>query len=233
MGSGVEVLGPQVEALDPSRASHAEARLAGRYGSPGKLRLDPLEELVLTILSQSTTDRNRDRAWDALRDRYPAWNAVRRAPRAELETTIRIAGLATQKAAAIHTALERLQSEVGSPSLDHLTEMSDDDALAYLSSFKGVGIKTAACVLCFALGRSVLPVDTHVYRIAIRLGWVPPGATPAATHRVLNQHVPEGIRFALHIHLIELGRDLCTARRPSCERCPLADTCPRVGVRIE
>lgn len=224
MGSGVET-------LNPNRARLAEARLADRYGSTCKPRLDPLEELVLTILSQSTTDQNRDRAWEALRERYPRWDAVRRAPRSELETTIRVAGLATQKAAAIQTTLERLDSEVGSPTLDHLAEMSDEDAIAYLSSFKGVGIKTAACVLCFALGRSLLPVDTHVHRIAARLGWIPLRATSAVAHRTLNRHVPEEVRFSLHMHLIQLGRDICTARRPSCERCPLADTCPRLGVR--
>lgn len=233
MTSIARTLDPPTDSLEPSRAGHVEACLAERYGAPTKPRLDPLDELILTILSQSTTDGNRDRAWGALRDRYPGWDAVRHAPRAELETTIRIAGLATQKAEAIQLSLERLCSEVGTPSLDHLAEMSDEDALAYLSSFKGVGIKTAACVLCFALGRSVLPVDTHVYRIATRLGWIPPRSTPAAAHRILNRYVPDGIRFPLHIHMIQLGRDICTARRPSCERCPLADTCPRVGVPSE
>lgn len=230
MEAAVEKLGRWVEHHDPSRAGQAEARLADRYGPPEKPRRPPLEELVLTILSQSTTDRNRDRAWLALRDRYATWDDVRDAPRAELESTIRVAGLATQKAAAIQAALDRLHTEVGKPSLDHLTELSDDDALAYLSSFRGVGIKTAACVLCFSLGRSVLPVDTHVHRLAIRLGWVPPDATPAAAHRMLNREVPEALRFSLHVHLIQLGRELCTARRPACERCPLADRCPRIGV---
>ncbi len=230
MDSGVGIADPQVDFLDPGLARQAESRLAGRYGESSKPRLEPLEELVLTILSQSTTDRNRDRAWEALRERYPAWEALRRAPRSELETTIRVAGLATQKAAAIQTALERLQSEVGRPSLDHLADMPDDDALAYLSSFKGVGVKTAACVLCFALGRPVLPVDTHVHRIAARLGWIPPRTTSVNAHRTLNRRVPGEIRFSLHMHLIQLGRDICTARHPSCEHCPLADTCPRLGV---
>lgn len=231
MAARVDILDPRVATVDPTRASHVEERLTDRYGCAAKPRLDPLAELVLTILSQSTTDRNRDRAWDTLRARYPDWDAVRSASRVELESTIRIAGLPAQKAAAIQAALERLRSEVGRPSLEHVTGMSDEEALAYLTSFKGVGVKTAACVLCFALGRAVMPVDTHVHRIAVRLGWVPPRVTPAAAHRVLNRFVPEPIRFSLHVHLIQLGRDLCTARRPSCERCPLDDVCPRVGVR--
>ncbi len=230
MDPRVETPGPRVGTLNPRVARQSESRLADRYGAPSKPRLEPLEELVLTILSQSTTDRNRDRAWEALRERYPVWDSLRRVPRPELETTIRVAGLATQKATAIQAVLERLHSEVGRPSLDHLADMSDDEGLAYLSSFKGVGVKTAACVLCFALGRPVLPVDTHVHRIATRLGWVPPRANSVSAHQTLNRQVPEEIRFSLHMHLIQLGRDICTARRPSCERCPLADTCPRLGV---
>ncbi len=204
--------------------------LAARYGTPEKPRLDPLAELIVTILSQNTTDANRDRAWAALRTRYPDWERVRDAPRGELEETIRPAGLITGKAAAIQGVLERLDREVGQPSLDHLEGMEDEEALRYLRSFRGVGLKTAACVLCFSLGRDVMPVDTHVHRVARRLGWADERADPSATHERLNRIVPPELRFALHVHLIALGRDVCTARRPACPGCTLADRCPRVGV---
>lgn len=204
--------------------------LAARYGTPEKARLDPLAELILTILSQNTTDANRDRAWAALRARYPEWERVRDAPRRELEETIRPAGLVTGKAAAIQGALDRLYREVGRLSLDHLAAMGDEEALRYLRSFRGVGLKTAACVLCFALGRAVMPVDTHVHRVARRLGWADERADAAATHERLNRTVPPELRFALHVYLIALGRDVCTAGRPACSDCVLADRCPRVGV---
>lgn len=216
--------------VDPPAVGRVAERLAGRYGEPVKPRLDPLDELVLTILSQNTTDRNRDRAWEALRERYDGWSEVRDTPREALEETIRVAGLAARKAAAIQGALERLTEELGEPTLDHLERMDDEDALDYLSGFAGVGVKTAACVLCFALGRPVLPVDTHVHRVARRLGWVARRESASAAHRTLNRDVPPELRFPLHLHLIRLGRDACAARRPRCAECPLEDLCPRTGV---
>jgi len=193
-------------------------------------RLDPVDELVLTILSQSTSDGNRDRAWRALRARYPAWEDVEAASAAELERTIRPAGLAGQKAATILGAFRRLREERGRISLDHLRALTDAEALAYLVSFGGVGIKTAACVLCFSLGRDVLPVDTHVHRIARRLGWIPPAAGAARAHDLLEALVPSGLRGELHFLLIAHGRRTCTSRRPACGACALVDLCPRVGV---
>ena len=205
-------------------------RLEESYGPPGKARRDPLDELVLTILSQNTSDTNRDRAWEELRSRFDDWEHVRGADRATLEEAIRSAGLAGQKAAAIHGVLEGLAEERGELDLDHLEGMDDREALAYLTSFRGVGTKTAACVLCFALRRPVMPVDTHVDRVSRRLGLVPGGGGAAAAHRVLNEIVPPERRFPLHIQMIRHGREVCTARSPVCEACPLEDVCPRVGV---
>lgn len=108
--------------------------------------------------------------------------------------------------------------------------MSDEEALDYLTSFDGVGVKTAACVLCFSLRRPVLPVDTHVHRVARRLGWIPPRAGAARAHRLLEGRTPPEDRFALHLLLIRLGREICRARGPLCGECPLGDGCPRVGV---
>ena len=119
---------------------------------------------------------------------------------------------------------------MGHPDLAHLGKMADEEALDYLPGFRGVGVKTAACVLCFSLRRPVLPVDTHVHRIAARLGLVPQRCSAAAAHRILNEIVPPEIRFDLHVQLIEHGRRVCRARRPACEECALAACCPRVGV---
>lgn len=205
-------------------------RLEEAHGSPSKTRRDPLEELLLTVLSQNTSDTNRDRAWEGLREAFDDWEAVRRAPLEAVEESIRVGGLARQKSATIHRVLERLHDEVGEPSLDHIREMDDEEALEYLSSFKGVGVKTATCVLCFSLRRPVLPVDTHVHRTSRRLGLVPEGATRRTAHRLLNEAVPEELRFPLHLLLIRHGRALCTARSPDCEACPLESLCPQVGV---
>lgn len=222
-------------------------RLSERFPVPDKPRLAPLDELVLTILSQSTTDENRDRAWRTLAVRYPAgdiaeapdgasragpisWESVLRAAPAELEDAVRVAGLANRKAPAIHAALERLRVEVGRITLDHLEEMSDEEAIAYLTTFRGVGVKTAACVLCFSLRRPVLPVDTHVLRIARRLAWVPPRASADRTHTALSRIVAPSERFRMHMLLITFGRSLCLARAPRCGECPLEPECPRVGV---
>lgn len=205
-------------------------RLAARFGPAEKRRRPPLDELVLTILSQSTTDANRDRAWASLRERFPDWEGVHRAPREEVEDTVRVAGLGGQKSRAIKAALARLSGERGALALDHLEELSDPDALEYLTSFDGVGVKTAACVLCFSLRRPVLPVDTHVLRVARRLGWVAPKTGATRAHRELEARVDPDDRFALHLLLIALGRAVCRARDPRCAECPLGEVCPRVGV---
>jgi endonuclease-3 len=198
-----------------------------------KRRRDPLDELVLTILSQNTTDVNCFRGWEGLRARFGGWDELLSAPAAELENAIRPAGLARQKAAAIRDALSRLRDERGVLSLDHLDGMADSEALAYLTGFRGVGVKTAACVLCFALGRDVIPVDTHVHRIARRLGLVPGTASAMRAHEILNEDVPPGLRYELHLLLIRHGREVCRARGPSCGACAIAGLCPRIGVAGE
>lgn len=215
---------------DEERIRAIAADLAEVHASARKVRRDPLDELVLTILSQNTSDANCTRGWEALRTRYADWDAVLAGPDGELEETIRPAGLAKQKSATILRVLSRLRDECGRPTLDHLSAMDDAEALDYLTGFKGVGIKTAACVLCFALGRDVIPVDTHVHRLAVRLGLVPESANAARTHEILNEIVPPGLRYELHVLLIRHGRAVCTARRPRCDECVLAGGCPQVGV---
>ncbi len=208
-------------------------RLDARFGPVRKERRAPLDELILTILSQNTTDTNRDRAWRRLRAEFGSWDEVRGADRERLEAAIRVAGLAGQKARAIQGVLRDLHAARGEASLEHLREMADEEALAYLASFHGVGVKTAACVLCFSLGRPVLPVDTHVHRVAGRLGLAPADAGRDRVHEALNRDVPPELRRRLHLQLIRLGRAVCRARRPACARCPVEASCPKHGVEEE
>lgn len=227
---GGERPGEHDDGADASRIREIERRLRQRYGEPDKQRRPPLDELLLTILSQNTNDTNRDRAWEELRSRFGSWREVLEVERDELEDAIRVAGLAGQKGEAIHGVLATLDEERGELSLDHLTELDDGEAMRYLESFRGVGTKTAACVLCFSLRRPVLPVDTHVRRVSERLGLIPRGAGAVEAHRVLQRTVPPELRFPLHLLLIRHGRATCGARRPACGECALEDLCPRVGV---
>lgn len=212
------------------RVREVARRLLEEHGPPDKPRRDPLDELVLTILSQNTSDTNSRRAWERLRERFPDWDAVRRADPEEVEEAIRPGGLAGQKAAAIQDALERVHGERGELSLDHMEEMGDEEAMDYLTSFKRVGTKTAACVLCFALRRPVIPVDTHVHRMARRLGLVDRDADAGEAHDTLNEAVPPGLRYPLHVAMIRHGRAVCTARTARCGECVLEELCPKVGV---
>lgn len=215
------------------RIREIERRLTEAYGRAERARYAPLDELVLTILSQNTNDANRDLAYARLRERLPTWEDVRAAPRRRVESAIRPAGLGKQKARAIQEFLTALEAERGRLELEHVAAMSDDEAIAYLTSFRGVGVKTAACVLSFSLDRPVMPVDTHVRRLAARLGLVDPNASAERVHDILNTIVPRDLRFPLHIQLIRHGRRVCVAQRPRCSRCRLADLCPKIGVPKE
>lgn len=202
-------------------------RLKQAYGplDPPR-RLDPLEELVLTILSQNTSDVNRDRAYAAMRRRYPSWDALARARERDLAEVLRPGGLAGVKAPRLLAVLRQIRERHGRLDLSWLREASDEEATRYLMSLPGVGPKTAACVLAFSLDRPALPVDTHVHRVATRLGWVPPGMPAWRAHRTLEDLVPPRIRVGMHVALIRHGRALCRAGRPLCERCPVRDLCP-------
>jgi endonuclease-3 len=185
---------------------------------------DPLGELVATILSQNTTDTNSGRAFDRLCARFPTWREVLDASRDELIAAIRVAGLAETKAETIQSALTALDADGGEPSLDCIRLMSDDEAIRFLSAFKGVGVKTAACVLLFGLGRDVCPVDTHVHRVLNRLGVVVT-KSPDATFAALQPLAPEGCAYTLHVLLVRFGRRVCHARNPLCSECVLFDEC--------
>jgi endonuclease-3 len=203
------------------------ARLEAAYGRPrNHERRDPLDELVLTVLSQNTNDRNRDRAYAALRERYPRWEDVLGASDAAVARAIRAGGLANQKARRIRRILARIRRERGALDLGFLRRWPARRAADYLASFTGVGEKTVNCVLLFSLGKAAFPVDTHIHRLAIRLGFAPPAADAADVHRILGGLVPARDYYPAHLNLIRHGREVCRARRPDCPRCPLARICP-------
>jgi len=189
--------------------------------------VDPLDELILTVLSQHTSDLNAERAFADLQRVFPAgWQQVVDAPTVEVADAIRSGGLANSKAPRIQAILREVRDREGSFDLTSLRAMSDDEARAYLIGLPGIGPKTAAVVLSFALGRDAMPVDTHVHRVTRRLGLIPPKATAERADRILHELVPDGMRTPLHVAFIRLGREICKAPTPRCRQCPLKDLCP-------
>ena len=208
-------------------AREVHRRLLQAYGQPVWRRpLPPLDELVSTILSQNTNDLNRDRAFTALRQRFPTWEAVRDARPQAVIRAIRGAGLANQKGPRIQAVLRAITQERGSLDLRFLRRMPADQARGRLLRFKGVGPKTAAIVLLFSLGKPAFPVDTHILRVSSRLGLRPERMTAEVAHEHLAGLFPAEAYAAAHLNLIRLGREVCQARRPRCEVCVLNDLCP-------
>jgi endonuclease-3 len=185
-----------------------------------------LDQVVGTVLSQHTSDVNSGRAFARLKVRFPAWEQAVHAPVEEIEDAIRCGGLARLKARRIKEILEVVDEREGRVDLARLHDLDDAAAERYLTSLPGVGVKTAACVLAFSMGRAAFPVDTHVHRVVTRLGWIPAGATAEKAYRLLAPRVPADIRYELHLALIRHGRTVCMARRPRCEGCVLLGLCP-------
>jgi endonuclease III len=219
---------------DPARALARRVMVAldEAYGRPQwSPRFPPVDELVYTVLSQNTADVNTDRSFASLRRRFPSWGEVRDADPEEIAETIAHGGLGQIKAPRIKAILAALSERTGRPDLSELDGMTDEAALAYLRSLPGVGPKTAACVLLFSLGRPAMPVDTHVHRVARRLGLIDRRLTAEKAHVVLSDLAgphPLDI-YALHVDLVRHGRRVCHARRPGCDGCPLAGFCPAAG----
>jgi endonuclease III len=211
---------------EPRRIRTVQRRLRRQQGAlVPKPRLPVIDEVVATVLSQHTSDVNSERAFARLKARFPAWEQVADAPVDEVADAIRCGGIADQKARRIQQILAAIEEREGRIDLDRLLGLDDQAAESYLVSLPGVGPKTAACVLVFSMGRAAFPIDTHVHRIAARLGWIPPTATADRAYRVLAPVVPPDIRYDLHVALITHGRTVCRAQRPRCGDCVLRDLC--------
>ncbi|HZP80982.1 MAG TPA: endonuclease III [Chthonomonadaceae bacterium] len=225
-GEATDRFAQETEAQRRRRVEKIVARLEARYGIPKwHPRLNPLDELVACILSQHTSDVNSFRAFDRLKAEFPTWEAVIAAPTAAIADTIRCGGLADSKAPRIQAVLKAIQAEHGEITLDFLEKLSDAEARSYLMALPGVGPKTAAIVLCFAMGRPVLPVDTHVFRVAWRLGLITKQIGEAKAHDALQALLPDALVYRFHVALITHGRQVCKAPTPRCAECPVTELC--------
>ena len=209
-----------------AKAQTVHDRLLEIYGQPEwRSSLNPISEVVSTILSQNTSDVNRDRAYDRLQARYPIWEMVRDAPVMAIEEAIRPAGLSQLKAPRIKQALQFITQERGELSLDFLKEMPVDEAKAWLTQIKGIGPKTAAIILLFSLDMPAFPVDTHIHRVSRRLGLIGPKVSAEKAHAILESLLPPDLYYPFHLNVIRHGREICHARNPKCEICPLQTMC--------
>jgi endonuclease-3 len=215
---------------DRRRLRRIRDLLRAHYGQPrNEPHGAPLDELVLTILSQNTNDRNRDVAYARLRSRFDGWAEVASAPGEEVEEAIRPGGISKVKSKRIQEILHVIAREVGSLDIGFLERAPRERALEFLESLPGVGRKTAACVLLFSFDRPELPVDTHVYRVSSRLGLIRPKASFEEAHRellaLLGDPDPADV-YEIHVNMLRHGRRLCRPQRPLCEECPLLRLCP-------
>jgi endonuclease III len=208
---------------DRRRMRTIRDRLREAYGKPvERIHRRPIDELVLTVLSQNTNDRNRDVAYLRLTKRFPTWAEVRDAPVIDVEDAIRPGGLAPTKAVRIQEILRAL----GGDDLMELETEPLEDARRRLTDLPGVGRKTAACVLMFAFGRPDIPVDTHVFRVGTRLGIFRPSGSLQEAHDEMLRLIAPADAYETHVSLIRHGRRTCTARSPRCPECPLLRMCP-------
>ncbi|MCD6351879.1 MAG: endonuclease III [Armatimonadetes bacterium] len=214
------------KALAPSPQRLAQL-LRRQYGLP--TRREPqglIASVVRTILSQNTTGRNADAAYEELRAKFPDWHAVASARLRSLASSLRRSGLANKRARVIREVVRRLLEEGSEARVEQrLRAMSTEEVLEFLQSFDGIGPKTAACVALFELGRDVFPVDTHILRISNRLGWVRPEASAEEAQRLLEPLIPPSLRFQLHVNLINHGRRVCRPNKPECPTCVLCPLC--------
>jgi endonuclease-3 len=219
-----------------SRIGETDARLKQTYGEPRRRDRDAISQLVVTILSQATTDTQTAHSFQELRRRFPAWEQVRDAPASEIAKAIHSSGLSRQKAPRIKAALQHITRERGWLDLGFLKRMPVEEARRWLMQIAGVGPKTASIVLLFTFNKPIFPVDTHIFRVVKRLGWIVPNATAEKAHDVLRAIIPPKLYYRLHINLIQHGRKICQARKPCCEMCPLTDLClyfrqPQIGMK--
>jgi endonuclease-3 len=200
--------------------------LTEHFGIPERQKKlpDPLDIIIGTILSQNTNDKNSYKAFLNLKNKISGWEDVLTMKNTQIERLIKVAGLGKQKSDAIKNFLKNLKDQKGELTLKYLNRKNDDEVLKELTKHKGIGVKTASCVLLFAFGRNVCPVDTHVHRILNRIGLVQT-TTPDKTFYAINSHLPEGIAHSFHTNLLRLGREYCTPTNPRCYECPLESIC--------
>ena len=210
------------------RITEIREALIDAFGLPvWRTPLPPVDELVSTILSQNTNDVNRDKAFETLKARFPTWEEVMAADTNEVIDAVRIAGLANQKGPRLQQALREIAEQTGgSLDLAFLREKPVEEARGWLMAIKGVGPKTAAIVLLFAMGIPAFPVDTHIYRVTGRLGLRPLKLNREQTHTYLEERIPPDYFYDLHLNIIRLGREVCGARKWDCARCPVEKLCP-------
>jgi endonuclease-3 len=227
--------GASAEPRGPARILEIAERLDASYGPRRWHRHGgPLDQLIATVLSQHTSDTNTARSFASLKATFPDWEAVRTAETAAVADAIRSGGLARIKAPRLQAILGSILGERGRLDLEHLRAMPLDAARAWLLALPGVGPKTAACVPLFSLGLPALPVDTHVHRVARRLGLIGPEVDAERAHLILEADLG-GDRdrvYAFHLNAIAHGRAVCSARRPACDRCPLTDCCDYFAGRV-
>ncbi len=202
------------------------ATLEEKFGIPERTTdFDPLSNLILTVLSQNTNDKNRDQAYKRLKERFPNWEQVMQADVKEIEVAIRPGGLAKQKSERIKNILKWIHQEYGSLNLDALCKMKPREAIDKFCQLKGIGMKTISVVLMFSCGVDIFPVDTHVHRICRLVGLVPQNSSAEKTFWLMQPIIPKEKSFSLHVNFLKLGRAICIARKPRCEQCPINSFC--------
>lgn len=208
------------------QVKHVIQNLEATYGIPRNNNPDnPLNELIRTILSQSTTDINSDRSFESLKRRFHDWESVRNARTASIASAIKSGGLAKTKSVVIKNVLNEIKARRGKLDLSFLSTIPIDEAREFLTSLKGIGPKTAACVLLFSCQRQVFPMDTHIFRIARRLGLVPVKGSDEYAHQIMERLIPPRKHYSLHINMIRHGRTICHPRDPKCHECSLIEHC--------
>jgi len=208
--------------------------LIRHFGIPKRQKRlpNPIDTLIATILSQNTNDNNSYRAYKNLKQKYPTLNKLSSAKRSEIEKVIRVAGLGKQKSGAIKNLLKTINKNGGTLNRQSFKTKTDDEILEELTSVKGIGVKTASCVLLFSLDRNVCPVDTHVHRTLNKIGIVKTN-TPEKTFEQINSNLAKGIAHSFHTNLIKLGRKICKPGKPLCSICPVINECAFKNKNLE
>ena len=227
-----EIQNPKSE-LEERPLRYIIQNLERTFGTPVlQPKSDPLEMLIRVILSQATTDVLSERTFQSLTAKFKTWENLLSAETSEVAESIKMGGLANQKAQVIKELLSNVKAENGSLNLNFLHDLPTRAAVTYLKKFRGIGPKTIACTLLFASHKNIFPLDTHIFRVLRRVGIVPPKCADERAHEILDAVVPEGKFYSLHVNLIRLGRQICRPQEPLCERCPIVEYCDFGQTRI-